>query len=200
MDTATLGISLKKDEKIDLTKTNPGLLLLALGLGWDVNGGNADAFDLDAIALALDANGKLYKGAEGLLFYGKAPSRGAAFDILGGSLKHTGDNLTGAGDGDDETIHVDLAKVPADVQRITLMISIYDAKERGQNFGRIKNSFVRMYDVDTKQEIARYDLQEDFGAFSNIEVGSVYRHNGEWKFEAKGEGKPGTFEDVLKAY
>ena len=201
MSEATLtGLNLSKGQKIDLTKTAPGLVLLACGLGWDVNQGNAGAFDLDAMALALDTNGKLYKGTDGLLYYGLATTSGAPFECLGGALKHTGDNLTGQGDGDDETIHIDLSKVPADVNSVNILVSIFDAKSRAQTFGMVRNCFIRCYDVNTKQELARYDLQEDYGSFSNVVFGKVYRHNGEWKFEAIGEGKTGSVEDVLKSF
>lgn len=197
MDTQTQAISLVKGQKTDLTKTNPGLQLLACGLGWDVNAGNAGSFDLDAIAVAVDANNKCVQGQEGLLIYAKAPQQGAPFECLGGSLKHTGDNLTGQGDGDDETIHIDLTKLPTEVQAVLLFASIYDAKSKGQSYGQVRNAYIRCYNVADKAEIFKYDLQEDYGQFSNVLFGRVYRHGTEWKFEALGEGLQGDLKEVL---
>ena len=183
-----MAVCLTKGQKVDLTKGNPGLSKLLVGLGWDTNkydGGQA--FDLDAAAFLLGGNGKITSDTD-FIFYGnlKHPSGGA---------EHMGDNLTGEGEGDDEQIKVDLASIPANIERVTFTVTIYDAEIRHQNFGQVSNAFIRVVDETTNTELIRYDLGEDFSIETAIVVGEIYRHNGEWKFNAIGSG----FQGGLKA-
>ena len=177
-------ISLQKGQKVSLTKGNPGLKKVVVGLGWDVNqfdtGGD---FDLDAAAFMLGADGKCPTEKE-FVFYGNLAHSSE-------SVVHQGDNLTGDGEGDDEQILVDLTKVPANVERIAFTVTIYDAESRHQNFGQVSNAFIRLVDNVTGQELIRYDLGEDFSIETAIVVGELYRHNGEWKFNAIGSGFQG---------
>ncbi|MHB8126813.1 MAG: TerD family protein [Desulfitobacteriaceae bacterium] len=179
-----MSISLQKGQKIDLTKGNPGLSKVIVGLGWDTNkysGGSA--FDLDASAFLLDKNGKA-SGIEAFIFYN---------NLVGGngSVKHTGDNLTGDGDGDDEQIKVDLANVPANIDKIAITVTIHEAVQRGQNFGQVSNAFVRIISEQSGQEVLRYDLGEDYSVETALNVCELYRHGGEWKFNAVGSGFSG---------
>ena len=177
-------ISLQKGQKIDLTKTNPGLAKVIIGLGWDTNkySGGHD-FDLDAAAFLLSETGKA-SGIEDFVFYN---------NLQGGkgSVIHTGDNLTGDGDGDDEQIKVDLSKVPANIAKISITVTIHDAVARSQNFGQVSNAFVRVVNELSNQEIVRYDLGEDFSVETAIVVCELYRNAGEWKFSAVGSGFSG---------
>ena len=179
-----MAINLTKGQKVDLTKGNPGLKKLMVGLGWDVNAFDSGAdFDLDAAAFMLGDNGKCPTEKE-FIFYGNLthPSE---------SLKHMGDNLTGAGEGDDEQIFVDLTKIPSNVSKVAFTVTIYEAEERGQNFGQVSNSFIRIVDESTGQELIHYDLGEDFSIETAVVVGELYKHNGEWKFNAIGSGFQG---------
>jgi len=183
-----MAVSLKKGQKVDLTKGNPGLSKLLIGLGWDVNkydGGSA--FDLDAAAFLLGAGGKTASDGD-FVFYGNLAH-------TSGSVEHLGDNLTGEGEGDDEQIKVDLSKVPAGVEKIDFTVTIYEAEERKQNFGQVSNAFIRVVDETSGTELIRYDLGEDFSIETAVVVGELYRNNGEWKFNAIGSG----FEGGLKA-
>lgn len=173
-------ISLKKGQKVDLTKSNPGLTKVTVGLGWDVNkyDGQGD-FDLDASIFLLGENGKVTSSSD-LVFFNN-PQGG------NGSVVHQGDNRTGEGAGDDEVIEINLAQVPASIQKIVFTITIYEAEERRQNFGMVANSYARIMD-NNNQELIRYDLGEDFSIETAIVVGELYRHNGEWKFNAIGSG------------
>lgn len=155
-----------------------------VGLGWDVNAFDSGAaFDLDAAAFMVGANGKCPTEKE-FIFYGN-------LEHHTGSVKHMGDNLTGEGDGDDEQILVDLATIPANVERIAFTVTIYDADVKRQNFGQVSNSYIRIVDETTGNEIIRYDLGEDFSIETAVVVGELYRHNGEWKFNAIGSGFQG---------
>lgn len=177
-------INLSKGQKVDLTKGNPGLKHLMVGLGWDVNqyDGGAD-FDLDAAAFLLGQSGKVRK-QEDFVFYGNLKHESEA-------VVHMGDNLTGEGEGDDEQVRVDLSLVPADVMKIAFTVTIYDSDARRQNFGQVSNAFIRIVDEDTNREVIRYDLGEDFSIETAVVVGELYRHNGEWKFNAIGSGFQG---------
>lgn len=179
-----MAVSLTKGQKVDLTKGNPGLNNLLVGLGWDVNkfDGGSD-FDLDAAAFLLDSNGKTASDAD-FVFYGNLKH-------ASGGVEHLGDNLTGAGDGDDEQIKVDLSKVPESVEKIDFTVTIYEAEERHQNFGQVSNAFIRVVDESSNTELIRYDLGEDFSIETAVVVGELYRHNGEWKFNAVGSGFQG---------
>ena len=177
-------INLTKGQKVDLTKGNPSLKNIMVGLGWDVNAfdGGSD-FDLDAAAFMADANGKCPTEKE-FIFYGNLAHTTEA-------VKHMGDNLTGAGDGDDEQIQVDLSKIPANIEKIAFTVTIYDADNRRQNFGQVSNAFIRIVDEATNTELIRYDLGEDFSIETAVVVGELYRYNGEWKFNAIGSGFQG---------
>ena len=179
-----MAINLQKGQKIDLTKTNPGLTKIMVGLGWDTNkydGGSA--FDLDASAFLLDGAGKAGSDAD-FVFYGN-PKHNS------GSVESSGDNTTGAGEGDDEQIMVDLSLVPASVEKIDFTVTIYEADQRNQNFGQVTNAYIRIVDSSTGTELIRYDLSEDFSIETAVIAGELYRHNGEWKFNAVGSGYSG---------
>lgn len=186
-------INLSKGQKVDLTKGNPGLKHLMVGLGWDVNhyDGGGD-FDLDAAAFLLGENGIVRK-QEDFIFYGNLKHESE-------SVTHMGDNLTGEGDGDDEQVQVDLSKVPANVAKIAFTVTIYDADGRRQNFGQVSNAFIRIVDEDTNKEVIRYDLGEDFSIETAVVVGELYRHNGEWKFNAIGSGFQGGLASLCSNY
>ncbi len=177
-------INLTKGQKVDLTKGNPGLTSIMVGLGWDVNAFDSGAaFDLDAAAFMLGENGKCPTEKE-FVFYGNLKH-------LSGAVEHMGDNLTGEGDGDDEQIKVDLSKIPANITRIAFTVTIYDAEGRRQNFGQVSNSFIRIVNNANEEELIRYDLGEDFSIETAVVVGELYRNNGEWKFNAIGSGFQG---------
>lgn len=179
-----MAISLSKGQKVDLTKGNPGLKKIMVGLGWDVNEFDSGAtFDLDAAAFMVGETGKCPTEKE-FIFYGN-------LEHASGSVKHMGDNLTGDGDGDDEQIFVDLSLIPANVTKIAFTVTIYDADKKNQNFGQVSNSFIRIVDDETNTEIVRYDLGEDFSIETAVVVGELYRYNGEWKFNAIGSGFQG---------
>ena len=179
-----MAVSLKKGQKVDLTKTNPGLKEVLIGLGWDVNkyDGGKD-FDLDAAAFLLGGAGKVNSDAD-FIFYGNLKH-------ASGSVEHLGDNLTGAGEGDDEQIKIDLSKVPADVEKIDFTVTIYEADERKQNFGQVENAFIRVVNSASGEELIRYDLGEDFSVETAVVIGELYRNKGEWKFNAIGSGFSG---------
>lgn len=176
-------INLSKGQKVDLTKGNPGLKSIMIGLGWDVNAFTGADFDLDASAFLAADNGRCPTEKE-FIFYGN-------LEHPSGAVKHMGDNLTGSGDGDDEQIMVDLTKIPSNISKIAFTVTIYDAEVRRQNFGQVSNAFIRIVDETTGAEIVRYDLTEDFSIETAIVVGELYKYNGEWKFNAIGSGFQG---------
>ena len=179
-----MAISLAKGQKVDLTKGNPGLKKIMVGLGWDVNAFDSGAaFDLDAAAFMVGDDGKCPTDKE-FVFYGNLNHPSEA-------VNHMGDNLTGEGDGDDEQIQVDLSKIPANISKIAFTVTIYDATVRNQNFGQVSNAFIRIVDETTNVELIRYELGEDFSIETAVVVGELYRHNGEWKFNAIGSGFQG---------
>lgn len=186
-------ISLAKGQKVDLTKTNPGLSKAVVGLGWDVNkyDGGHD-FDLDASVFLLDANGKV-TGGEGFIFYNNTTG-------ANGSVVHSGDNLTGDGDGDDEHVKIAIKDIPESIQKVTFAVTIHDGEARNQNFGMVSNAFIRIVNEDTNEEILRYDLGEDFSIETALVVGELYRHNGEWKFTAIGSGYQGGLTSLCKDF
>ena len=166
---------------MDLTKSNPNLSKLLVGLGWDTNkydGG--EQFDLDAAAFLLDKSGKVTNDKDFIYFNNLNHSSGGVI--------HTGDNRTGEGEGDDEQLKVDLAKIPANIEKVAFTVTIYEAEKRKQNFGQVSNAFIRIVDEANNQELVRYDLGEDFSVETAVVVGEIYRHNGEWKFNAIGSG------------
>ncbi len=179
-----MAINLSKGQKVDLTKGNPSLKNLIVGLGWDVNAfdGGYD-FDLDASAFVLGADGKCPTEKD-FIFYGNLVHQS-------GAVEHMGDNLTGSGDGDDEQIVVDLSRIPQNIERIAFTVTIYDADVRRQNFGQVSNAYIRIVDQATGQEVIHYDLGEDFSIETAIVVGELYKRNGDWKFNAIGSGFQG---------
>jgi tellurium resistance protein TerD len=179
-----MAVSLSKGQKVDLTKTNPGLTKVVVGLGWDTNkyDGGHD-FDLDSSVFLLGENGKVTTETD-FVFYNNP--QGA-----NGAVVHTGDNRTGEGDGDDEQVKINLTEIPANIQRIAFTITIHEAASRNQNFGQVSNSYARIFNEETGEELIRYDLGEDFSIETAIVVGELYRHNGEWKFSAIGSGYQG---------
>ncbi|MCI9547205.1 MAG: TerD family protein [Lachnospiraceae bacterium] len=177
-------INLTKGQKVDLTKGNPNLKNIMVGLGWDVNTFDSGAdFDLDAAAFMVGANGKCPTEKD-FIFYGN-------LEHSSGSVLHMGDNLTGVGDGDDEQIQIDLTKIPENIERVVFTVTIYEAQERRQNFGQVSNSFIHIVDEATGVDLLQYDLGEDFSIETAVVVGELYRRNGEWKFNAIGSGFQG---------
>lgn len=186
-------INLSKGQKVDLTKGNPGLSKLLVGLGWDVNAfDSGSAFDLDASAFLVSSNGKCPSENE-FVFYGNLKHRS-------GSVIHQGDNLTGDGDGDDEQILVDLSKVPTNIERIAFTVTIYDSDSRNQNFGQVSNAFIHIQDQVSGTDLIRYDLGEDFSIETAIVVGELYKYNGAWKFNAIGSGFQGGLAALCAHY
>ncbi len=164
-----------------------------IGLGWDTNAtSTGTGFDLDASVFVLGENKKLVSDAH-FIFYNNLKSPD-------GAVEHTGDNLTGDGDGDDEQIKVDLSRITGDVAEICVVVTIHDAEARRQNFGQVRNSFIRVFDSSTNAEILKYDLEEDFSIETAIEFGRIYKKDGNWKFEAVGSGMKGGLEDYLNKY
>lgn len=188
-----MAINLSKGQKVDLTKTNPGLSKVIVGLGWDTNkyDGGQD-FDLDSSVFLLNGEGKTASEAD-FVFYNN--TKGA-----GGAVEHTGDNQTGEGEGDDEQVKVNLSAIPASIEKATFAITIHDSEGRGQNFGQVSNSYVRIVNGDTDEELIRYDLGEDFSIETAVVVGELYRHGGEWKFNAIGSGYQGGLESLVKDF
>ena len=188
-----MAITLSKGQKVSLTKGNPGLKHIVVGLGWDTNkyDGGFD-FDLDSAAFLLDENGKVNADTDFIFYNNLKHSSGA--------VEHLGDNLTGEGDGDDEQVKVDLRLVPQNISKIAFTVTIHEALERRQNFGQVSNSYVRVIDEDTNQELLNYELGEDFSIETAIVVCEIYRHNGEWKFNALGSGFEGGLEALCKNF
>ena len=179
-----MAISLQKGQKVDLTKGNPGLTKVMIGLGWDTNkyDGGYD-FDLDAAAFLTNESGKVTNDLD-FVFYNNLKHQS-------GAVEHQGDNLTGEGEGDDEQILVDLTKVPQNIAKIAFTVTIHDADVRGQNFGQVSNAFIRVVNDATGVELIRYDLGEEFSIETAVVVGELYRHGQEWKFNAIGSGFQG---------
>ncbi|KAF1678842.1 TerD family protein [Bacillus mexicanus] len=188
-----MAIQLSKGERIDLTKTNPGLAKAVIGLGWDTNkySGGHD-FDLDASAFLVDANDNCVNDLD-FVFYNN-------LEHPSGGVIHTGDNRTGEGDGDDEQIIVDFSKIPANIEKIGITVTIHDAEARSQNFGQVSNAFVRVVDEETQNELLRFDLGEDFSIETAVVVCELYRHGGEWKFNAIGSGFSGGLASLCRNY
>ncbi|GAA0904389.1 TerD family protein [Streptomyces thermoalcalitolerans] len=175
-----MGVSLSKGGNVSLTKEAPGLTAVLVGLGWDARTTTGADFDLDASALLLNSSGKVVSDQHFVFFNNlKSPD---------GSVEHTGDNLTGEGEGDDEVIKVNLAAVPADVEKIVFPVSIYDAENRQQSFGQVRNAYIRVVNQTGGAEIARYDLSEDASTETAMIFGELYRYGAEWKFRAIGQG------------
>ncbi|MEW1657463.1 MULTISPECIES: TerD family protein [unclassified Streptomyces] len=175
-----MGVSLAKGGNVSLSKEAPGLTAVSVGLGWDVRTTTGADYDLDASALLCTDTGKVASDLH-FVFYNNLTSPD-------GSVQHTGDNLTGEGEGDDETVDVALTSVPAEITRIVFPVSLHDAAGRGQNFGQVRNAYIRVVNQAGGAELARYDLTEDASTETAMVFGELYRHNAEWKFRAVGQG------------
>ena len=188
-----MAITLSKGQKVSLTKGNPGLKNIVVGLGWDTTkyDGGFD-FDLDSAAFLLGENDKVNSDSDFIFYNNLKHSSGA--------VQHLGDNLTGEGDGDDEQVKLDLSLVPQNVNKIAFTVTIHEAQERRQNFGQVNNSYVRVVNADTNQELLKYELGEDFSIETAVVVCEIYRHNGEWKFNALGSGFEGGLEALCKNF
>ena len=179
-----MAVALSKGQKVSLTKGKPGLKKIMVGLGWDVNAFDSGAdFDLDASAFLAGANGRCPSEKE-FIFYGN-------LEHASGAVKHMGDNLTGEGEGDDEQIEVDLSLIPSNIEKVAFTVTIYDAESRRQNFGQVSNAYCRIVDESTGTELVHFDLGEDFSIETAVVVGELYKHGGEWKFNAIGSGFQG---------
>ena len=185
-----MAMSLQKGGNVNLSKEAPGMKKMLIGLGWSMRATDGDAFDLDGSVFLLGAGGKVRSDAD-FVFYNQNKSSD-------GSVVHSGDNRTGEGEGDDETITVELDKVPADVEKIAVCVTIHDAEARRQNFGMVSRAYVRCVDAITNAEVARYDLSEDASVEAAMVFGEIYRHNGEWKFKAMGQGFQGGLGPMAK--
>lgn len=187
-----MSVSLAKGGNVSLSKEEPNLARILIGLGWDTRTTDGIDFDLDASAFLLAAADKV-RGDADFIFYNNLRSSD-------GSVEHTGDNRTGEGDGDDEALKVELAQVPADVQKIAIAVTIHDGEARRQSFGMVSNAFIRIVNDATGREISRYDLAEDASTETAMIFGEVYRHNGEWKFRAVGQGYKGGLAPLARNY
>lgn len=187
-----MAISLNKGGNLSLSKTDPTLVRILIGLGWDERATDGASFDLDASAFLLTASGKV-RGDHDFIFYNQLKSQD-------GSVEHTGDNRSGQGDGDDESLLVDLSKVSPEIEKVAVTVTIHDAQSRGQNFGQIANAFIRVVNQDSGIEIVRFDLAEDYSTETAMVFGEVYRHNGEWKFRAVGQGYAGGLAAMCQQY
>jgi tellurium resistance protein TerD len=187
-----MALSLSKGQNLSLSKTDPGLKKIVIGLGWDPRATDGQEFDLDASAFLLAETGKVRSDAD-FIFYNQMNSTCS-------SVTHTGDNRTGEGDGDDEQVKVDLTKVPADVQRVAITVTIHDADQRRHSFGQVGNAFIRIVNEESGAEVVRYDLSEDYSVETAMIFGEVYRHNGEWKFKAVGQGYSGGLQAMCHQF
>lgn len=175
-----MGVSLAKGGNVSLSKEAPGLTAVLVGLGWDARSTTGTDYDLDASALLVDNGGRVLSDQH-FIFYNNLKSPD-------GSVEHTGDNLTGEGEGDDESVKVNLTTVPAEVAKIVFPVSIHDAENRGHSFGQVRNAFIRVVNQSGGAELARYDLSEDAATETAMVFGELYRHGEEWKFRAVGQG------------
>ena len=187
-----MALSLSKGSNISLSKEAPNLTRILVGLGWDPRVSDGQQFDLDASAFLLTASGRV-RGDHDFIFYNQLRSQD-------GSVEHTGDNRTGQGDGDDESIKIDLSRVPADIAKIVVGVTIDEADARRQNFGQVGGAFIRIVDDATGREITRYDLGEDFSTETAVVFGEVYRYGNEWKFRAVGQGFAGGLGPMARGY
>ncbi|AAM84147.1 putative tellurium resistance protein [Yersinia pestis biovar Microtus str. 91001] len=187
-----MGVSLSKGGNVSLSKEAPTMTNVLIGLGWDARSTDGQDFDLDASAFLLTANGKVRNDAD-FIFYNNLKSSD-------GSVMHTGDNRTGEGEGDDESLKIKLPLIPADVDKIVFVVTIHDAQARRQSFGQVANAFIRLVNDDNGVEIARYDLSEDASTETAMLFGELYRHNAEWKFRAVGQGYAGGLSSVCAQY
>lgn len=188
-----MSVNLQKGGRVSLSKEFPGLNRVLVGLGWDTNSSDTGAeFDLDASAFLLDKNGKVAND-KNFVFYNNLNS-------ADGAVTHTGDNRTGEGDGDDESIKIDFSKLSKDITEIAIVVTIHDATQRKQNFGMVRNAFMRIVDESSNKEIAKYDLEEDFSTETAVEFGKLYFKDNEWRFNAIGSGFKGGLGEFCKKY
>ena len=187
-----MAISLQKGGNVNLSKEAPNLKKIIVGLGWDPRSTDGATFDLDGSAFLLKSDGKV-RGDSDFIFYNNLKS-------TDGSVVHTGDNQTGEGEGDDERIEIDLSRVPADIDRISVTVTIHDADARRQNFGMVSKAFIRCLNAEGEKEIARYDLSEDSSTETAMIFGEIYRYNGEWKFKAIGQGFNGGLGPLARSF
>jgi tellurium resistance protein TerD len=185
-------VSLSKGGNVSLSKLDPNLKKVLVGLGWDPRGTDGAEFDLDASVFLLTASGKVRSDAD-FIFYNNLKSSD-------GAIEHTGDNRSGVGEGDDEAIKVALPIVHSDVEKMVFVVTIHDALQRRQNFGQVGGAFIRIVNDETGKEIARYDLTEDASTETAMLFGELYRNSGEWKFRAVGQGYAGGLADVCRQY
>ena len=187
-----MSVSLSKGGNVSLEKAAPGMTKMIVGLGWDARATDGVDFDLDASVFLLGADGKVIDD-KSFIFYNNLKS-------VCGSVKHTGDNLTGDGDGDDESIKINLSTIPTTIHKIAISVTIHDAENRGQNFGQVSNAFVRVVDEANGQEVIRYDLSEDYSIETAMNFSEIYRHNNEWKFKAIGQGFAGGLKPMSQEF
>ena len=187
-----MAISLQKGGNVNLSKEAPNLKKIIIGLGWDPRSTDGATFDLDGSAFLLKNDGKV-RGDSDFIFYNNLKS-------TDGSVVHTGDNTTGEGEGDDERLEIDLTRVPADIERISITVTIHDADARRQNFGMVSKAFIRCLNAEGEREIARYDLSEDSSTETAMIFGEIYRYNGEWKFKAIGQGFNGGLGPLARSF
>lgn len=187
-----MAVSLSKGQNVSLSKTDPSLKHILIGLGWDARSSDGQDFDLDASVFMTAESGRV-PSDDYFVFYNQLKSPC-------GSVQHTGDNLTGDGDGDDESVIVELEKVPANIKSLFITVTIHDAEMRRQNFGQVSNAFVRLVNHETGQEVLRFDLSEDYSTETAMVFGEVYRHNSDWKFRAIGQGYTGGLLALCNQY
>ena len=187
-----MALSLSKGGNLSLSKEAPGMTKVLVGLGWDARSTDGQDFDLDASAFLLKADGKVRADSD-FIFYNQLKS-------TDGSVEHTGDNRTGEGDGDDEAIKIDLSKVPVDVDKIAITVTIHEADARRQNFGQVRNAFIRLVNQDNNNEVVRYDLAEDASTETAMIFAELYRNGAEWKFRAVGQGFNGGLKPLAESF
>jgi tellurium resistance protein TerD len=187
-----MAINLQKGQNVSLSQESPGINMIHAGLGWDTQGFSGAAFDLDVMLFLTDAGGKVISD-DHFIFYNNLKSPD-------GAVEHAGDNMTGAGDGDDEVILVNLGKIEPKVEKVVFTVSIHEAESRRQNFGQVQNAYIRIVDKANDKEIIRYDLSEDFSIETSLVVAELYLRNGEWKFKAIGQGYKDGLVALLRAY
>ncbi len=187
-----MAISLQKGGNVNLSKEAPTMTKMLIGLGWDTRATDGAAFDLDAVAFVLNNTGKVRQDSDFIFFNNKQNAEG--------SVVHGGDNRTGDGDGDDETIEIDFSKMPADIEKVAVCVTIYDAEGRKQNFGQVSRAYVRVLNSANQQEVARYDLSEDGSTEAAMIFGELYRNGGDWKFKAVGQGFKGGLGPLASSY
>jgi tellurium resistance protein TerD len=187
-----MALTLSKGQNLSLTKTDPGLNNVLIGLGWDPRATDGQQFDLDASIFMLNASGRT-RSSDDFIFYNQMKS-------TCGSIEHTGDNRDGEGEGDDESIKINLSKVPSSIEKLAITVTIDEADARRQSFGQVGNAFIRIVNDITGAEVVRYDLTEDYSTETAMVFGELYRHNGEWKFRAVGQGYAGGLKAMCDQY